>query len=367
MNNLVFSNVLHRPARTLVSILGISIGVLLVIFTVGLSNGSLRDKAQREANVTAEIMFCSPGTFCLSNSGSLRLPVSLVGEIEKVEGVKKAVPIGQNTISAGDNSFGSRLLHGIDFDEYAQVTGARVMEGRKFTAGADEIMTDTAWLPQKNLKIGDTLRIYERDFKIVGTYEPSAGARVKIPLSTMQKDLAAENKVSTILIKVNDGVAPEIVIERLKQKFPDDTIIFTKELEELYMSSIPALNIFLNVVIGVAATISLLVILLTMYTTVTERTRQIGILKSLGMSKMEIAWTIVQEALLMSIAGVIVGILLTLILSFVIGNWTTLRVEIEPQIILVIVIVGLISGTVGALFPALRAAQMDAVEALSYE
>ena len=63
------------------------------------------------------------------------------------------------------------------------------------------------------------------------------------------------------------------------------------------MQGIPALNVFLNVIIGVAAVISALVILLTMYTTVTERTRQIGIMKSLGMSNAKIAWTITQEAI----------------------------------------------------------------------
>ena len=74
------------------------------------------------------------------------------------------------------------------------------------------------------------------------------------------------------------------------------------------MQGVPALNVFLDVVVGVAGAISGLIILLTMYTTVTERTRQIGVLKSLGMSKTKIAWTIVQEALLISIGGIVFGV-----------------------------------------------------------
>ena len=74
------------------------------------------------------------------------------------------------------------------------------------------------------------------------------------------------------------------------------------------MSSIPALGVFLNVVVGVAAGISALVILLTMYTTVTERTRQIGIMKSLGMSNAKIGWIITQEAFLISFLGIISGV-----------------------------------------------------------
>ena len=77
MNSLVFSNMLHRPARTIVSIVGIGVGILLIVFTIGLANGSLRERAQREANVGAEIMFRSSGSMGLTGTDVLRLPVSM--------------------------------------------------------------------------------------------------------------------------------------------------------------------------------------------------------------------------------------------------------------------------------------------------
>jgi putative ABC transport system permease protein len=358
---------LHRPARTAVSILGIGTGILLIVFTVGLANGTLRERAKREANVGAEIMLRASGSLGLSGSESLRLPVSMADDIRNVDGVAAAVPIAQNSVEANNTNTGSRLVDAVNFDEYAAIAGLEIIRGRKFNDGADEVISDTAWLRQQNLNIGDKLKMYDRDFTIVGSYEPSAGARIKIPLSTMQAQLGSEGRASAILVKVKDGYQQEAVAEALHEKFPDDQIILTRELEELYMQSIPALNVFLNVVIGVAGAVSALIILLTMYTTVIERTRQIGVLKSLGMSKIRIAWTIVQEALLISLGGVIFGVAATLVLKLALTKWTTLNVQIEPSIVASIIVVGLLSGVIGALYPGIRAARLDAVDALSYE
>ncbi|MEP6787140.1 MAG: ABC transporter permease [Acidobacteriota bacterium] len=367
MNSLVFSNMLHRPARTVVSITGIGIGILLIVFTVGLANGSLRERAQREKNVGAEIMFRASGSLGLSGSDSLRLPVSMLSEIEKVEGVSKAIPIAQQTVPANEGLTGSRIIDGVNFDEYGAMAGLQVVQGRKFVDGRDEMMSDSSWLERRKMKVGDKFSIYERDFEIVGTYEPSAGARVKIPLSTMQDQLGSEGKASAFLVKVRDGFTAAAVGDNLHKKFPDNQIILTSELEELYMQGIPALNVFLDVVVGVAAAISALIILLTMYTTVTERTRQIGVLKSLGMSNVNIAWTIVQEALLISIGGIIFGVSATYLLKFALGKWTTLTVAVEPKVVFTIIAVGIASGVLGALYPGLHAARLDAVEALNYD
>lgn len=367
MNSLVFSNMLHRPARTIASIIGIGIGILLIVFTVGLANGTMRERAEREQNVGAEIMFRAPGSLGLGGSDAITLPVSMKADIEKVEGVAAAVPIAQNSVATTEGLTGSRLLDGIPFEEYAAISGLQIVEGRKFEDGKDEMMTDLAWLDRRKMNVGEKFSVYERDFTIVGSYEPSAGARIKIPLSTMQAQLGAEGKASAFLVKAAPGYAPDTVGQNLQNAFPDNQIILTSELEELYMQGFPALNVFLDVVIGVAAAISGLIILLTMYTTVTERTRQIGVLKSLGMSNARIALIIVQEALLISAGGVVFGIAATYLLKIALAKWSSMTVVIEPQTVMTIVIVGMMSGAIGALYPGLRAARLDPVEALNYD
>lgn len=367
MDSLVFSNMFHRPARTLVSILGIAVGVLLIVFTVGLSNGTMRERGKREGNVGAEIMFRASGTLGLSGSESFRLPVKMADEIVKVDGVRKVVSLGQNTVAADDNNTGNRLIDGIDFPEYSEVVGIKIIEGKQLSASGDEAIIDTGFQRQKKYKVGQKIGLYEREFTIVGTYEPAAGARIKVPLATMQSQLGGEGKTTAFLVKIDQGRDSKQVAEQLHNAFPENQILLTSEIEELYMQGFPALNVFLNVFIGVAAVISALVILLTMYTTVTERTRQIGIMKSLGMSNLKIAWIIAQEAMLLSLFGVIFGVALTFITRFVLTRVTTLEVEMSPVVIVITLFVGLIGGAIGALYPALRAAKLDAVEALSYE
>lgn len=367
MDSLVLSNLAHRPARTAVSVAGIAIGVLLVVFTVGLTHGLLRERGKREANIGAQIMLRPAGAMGLSGSQSFNIRVGQANEVARIDGVRAAVPIGQ-ILDKSDSGFGSRLIEGIPFDQYAAMNGLTIKEGRGLQSG-DEVIVDSAWQQEQKvpISVGSTIEIFERPFKLVGIYEPPGGGRIKIPLAAMQDHVGSENRCNTILVACADPAQQEQVAARIKTQFPDDQVILTRELPELYMSGVPALNIFLKVVVGVATTISMLVILLAMYTTVTERTRQIGILKSLGMSKRSIAWVIEQEAIFVSVMGVFCGVVLTLLIRFVVMRSTTLVVDVDLKWIAISLIVGLIGGSVGALYPAMRAARQDAVDALSYE
>jgi putative ABC transport system permease protein len=113
--------------------------------------------------------------------------------------------------------------------------------------------------------------------------------------------------------------------------------------------------------------ISLLVISLTMYTTMLERTRQIGVLKSLGASKRMIVAVFLKESLVISALGVLFG-LLVLFLVYVLLLWSSgPRLTLEPERLALTIAGGLVSGVLGALYPALKAAAMGPVHALNYE
>jgi putative ABC transport system permease protein len=365
MDSLVFSNIAHRPARTAVSILGTGVGVLLIVFTVGLAHGVLHERGRRESNMGAEIMIRASGSLGLGGQGQFRVPVAHAKELATVPGVIATTPLGQAT-DKSDSGFGFRLLDGIEYDEYATLAGITIREGRKLISG-DEAIVDPVWKQQRHAQVGDTVTLFERPFTIVGVYEPPGGGRVKIPLKTMQDQVGSEGRAAAILVRCADPSKQDEVAGKILGRFPDDQLVFTRDLPEIYATGLPALNVFIKVVVGVAAAISMLVILLAMYTTVTERTRQIGILKSMGMSKAGIGWVIEQEAIFVSLMGVVVGVLLTYVARFAVMRVTSLTIDIEPRWLVISLLVGLVGGSIGALYPALRAARQDAVEALSYE
>lgn len=358
MDNLVLSNILYRKTRTLTTMAGVALGVVLVVLTVGIAHGFLHDQGRRNAAVTAEIVVGPAGTiFGLSLNPTLSMPLDLVDKIRSIDGVIDVVPVGQY--------LSGHVIDGIDYNAFTRVSDLRMVEGRPVGSG-DEAMIDRIQQKQRKLKVGDQMQIFDRPFRVVGIYEPESLARIKVPLTTMQQFLNRQ-LCSMLLVKLADPSRQEEVAAQIKSRFPDYGATLTRDLPILIGRGIPALQVFLRVVIALSISVSSLVILLTMYTTVSERTRQIGVLKSLGASKAWIAGQIEKEALLISALGVLVGSILAVAGKYAITRLTPISVELEPMWLLYALALGMLAGAVGSLYPALRAANQDPVTALAYE
>jgi len=366
MNNLVASNLTHHPGRTLASVIGVAVGVILVVLTVGLVRGLLRDKGQRDANVGVEIWLRKGGQGISLSAADMTISESDVEAVSAVQGVAAATPVGQNLEMGASGGLGLRQIDGIDFQSFSVASNLRIVDGRPLPQSGDVALIDFRKAAE-GVRVGDKVRALGRDLTVVGVFEPEAGARIKIPLTTMQEALGAQGKCSMIFVKCQNAAEQDAVAARILEKFPGYSIIMTRNLPQMFATGIAALNVFLNLVKGLATVISLLIILLTMYTTVAERTRQIGVLKSLGASKFWIAWVFEKEALLISLLGVVAGLAISMLARYVLVKGLGLNIDLEAGSILYASVAGLGAGLLGALYPALRAASQDPVEALSYE
>ncbi|MDX2034257.1 MAG: FtsX-like permease family protein [Blastocatellia bacterium] len=367
MNNLIAANLKHHPGRTLTSILGVAVGVVLVLLTVGLVRGMLRERGKRDANTGFELMVSLREQQGISITAlPVSLPVERMEALREVPGVAAVAPVAQHLEMKGESGLGLRQVDGVDFDRFREAAGLRIVEGQPLPQRGDALIVDVKYAAGHKTRLGDKVRILDRDFTIIGVYEPETGSRMMIPLATMQELLGAPDKCSMLMIKCRTADEQEAVAQRIADRFPDLRILFTRDLPKLFAEGYSGFNVFLNVVAGLAGLISLLVILLTMYTSVTERTRQIGILKSLGASKRFIAAVFVKESLAISAIGVVCGIGLTLLVRSLMIRGLGARLDLDPDYIAIAIVGGLASGLVGSLYPALRAASQDPVEALEH-
>jgi putative ABC transport system permease protein len=367
MESLVANNIRQRPLRALVSMAGVALGVCLVMLFTGLSRGMSNDLQRRSSNLRAEIIFTRPGGMELTTS-TASLSTKYADELLKVEGVAQAIPVIRY-IFQGGRGFGFEQVEGVDWNAFAAMNEMSLVAGRA-PQGVDEIVIDETKARNGNLSVGGTLALFGgKPYRIVGVYSPESGARVKMSLAAMQDALQAEGKCSYILVKCADGTDPLAVVQRIEAQ-PSTTgnkIQFTRDLITNIEKQIPYLSVFLRALVVLSAIVSALVVMLAMYTTITERTREIGMLKALGASRGYIVSVIEREALLISLLGLAAGFAVSFAAGFLINRVYGLLFEYGWKWALVAALIGVGGGTLGALYPAMRAANLDPVNALSHE
>jgi len=364
MDSLIASNIRQRPTRTLISVAGVALGVLLVVLNTGLVEGMLNDRIRRERGIGAEIQFGREAAL-LSPSSSNPVDVRYADRLRKIPGVREVSPVGYY-VQSGNSGLGIEIVEGIELESYSAITGLKIVEGHPFQSDED-VLIDDFKAHHNKLKVGSEIQIFGKMMRVAGIYSPQVGSRIKMSLPAMQRALGAENKCFEILVKVEDPDKQAEVQQRINDELPGNKVILTRDLGLDFGREIPGIRGFVRAVLVLSIVVSALVILLAMYTTITERTREIGILKSLGASKRYIISVIEKEALAISLIGVVVGLALALAAAWGIERATTLQLEFHWSWLLRAALIGLGAGALGALYPAVRAANQDAVKALSYE
>jgi putative ABC transport system permease protein len=359
----IYSNLLQRPTRTAVSTLAISIGVVLILVSVGLTYGQFSDNAERTRRVGGDFMVQPPDAsfFFALNSGTL--PVKIQKVIEEVPGIEAATPILAKFISEKFH-----VVFGIDKESFQRVNSSLTfVRGRLFDR-PDEVVIDTIYAKTNQKDVGDHLELLGRNFLICGVFQQGTAARVLMPLATLQEMNGTPDKATMFFARVAPGVSVDDAYTRLTERMPHYKITKTAELQQIMASTTPVFKQFLTAIVFISVVISFLIILLAMYTTITERTREIGILKSLGASKTYIIQLILEESLLICALGVVVGFILTFIsIQLILVTFPAMPVMIPGYWRVAAALLAVAGGVLGALYPAIKAAQLDPVKALGYE
>ena len=363
---MIISGLTARPVRSIVSIMAVTLEVTLIIVIVGLVTGILSEKAQRTIGVGAEIMVQPAGSSMFMELSGNTMPVSIADKLRELPGVKAVAPI-QLQINTQD---GIETIFGIEPKSFDDVTGGLTWhQGRPFS-GLDEIVVDNVWAKSKPAMVGDTVELLNHKFKVVGIVEQGKGARVYTSRETLSAVTGQQSdRVGMFYVKLNSPELVKTVKSEIQGVLQGYNVSDVNQFLTLMTSAnITGLRPFMQAVVFVALCIGVLVIFLSMYTTITERTREIGILRSLGASKAFIVGLIFEEAAVISILGVIFGIGASFLLRRVLTSvFPTLIVDITSTWIVAASVSAIASGIIGSFYPSLKAAAQDPVEALAYE
>ena len=364
MNKMIIANLVYRPIRSIISVIAVGVEVTLILLIVGLALGMLNDNKARQKGIGADIMVRPPNSSNISAFSVAPVSIKIADIVRKQPHVTVTAPVVTQV-----NTSTIEVIYGVDLKDWEAMGGPlHYLEGGPFEKPYDTIVDDY-FASANHVHAGATIRMLNNDFRVSGVVLHGRGARRYVPIQTMQDLIGAKDKATMFYVKIDNPDNADAVAEQLKTVLKDYNIITVGQwLQVMSTDNIPGLSIFIRIVIGISVIIGFIVIFQSMYTAVMERTREIGILKSLGASKTYIIRVILRETLLLAIGGIIFGIIVSIVARAGIGvKWPTLPVQMTWGWVLRATIIAIVGAMLGAIYPALKAAQKDPIDALAYE
>ena len=367
MNKLVFANLLHRPLRAIISVLAVAIEVVMILSIVAIFMGMLDDQKQRTNGIGADLVVRPSNASFVNGMGGAPMPAKTAEVFRRMPHVTVASPVFTNFAMSSS----VEILYGIDYPSYNALKPFTWKAGGPFQGPNDVIVDDVFARTGQGHHVGETIEILKHPFRICGIVESGKGARKLIPIETMGALTGSDGKASVIYLKsdeaANQGaIRQEVAATRGLEGYNMQTM---DELISLYTpAKFPGFDLALNVVISIAVIVGFLVIFQTMYTAVLERTREIGILKSMGASKSAIIGMVLRECAALAVAGVLVGIAATYgVRTFLSMKYPSFSFEMTALWMLRGAGIAFAGAIFGALYPAWMASRKDPIDALAYE
>jgi putative ABC transport system permease protein len=367
MNKMVVSNLVHRPVRSLISIVAIAVEVTLILLMVGLATGVLEDSKTRTQGIGGDVIVQPPGSSFLQGITGAPVSIKVAAVLRQLPHVTAVAPIVLQISTAGT----VEVIYGIDLKSFEELGGPlRYLAGGPFQS-ANDVIVDDYFAAANHVRVGDTIQILNHPFRVSGIVLHGRGARKFLPLETLQDLIGAQGKASVFYVKLDNPANASLVVQEVKNVAGMQNYAVRSMRDYLSMmtvTNLPGLSQFIAVVIGVSVVIGFIVIFQAMYTAVMERTREIGILKSLGASRLYIVNVILRETLLLTLLGIVLGIAISYTArAGIVSRFPTLRVIVPLGWIGYATVIALLGSFFGAVYPAIKAARKDPIDALAYE
>jgi len=392
-----FNSLKKRRLRSWLTMIGIFIGIAAVVSIVSLGYGMQDSINQQFEKLGKERIIISAGGMFMGPTSDLaatELTKDDVEAVRKVKGVKAAYPILSETASVKFRDETKYLnLFGIPLDKEArkEIEGIGyfdIKEGRQLKEGDKSkaiVGYNIAYNTfEKDIKLGDSIYVEDKKFEVVGIQKKAGTVihdlLVRIPMDTARELFEEPNKVSTIFARSDIGFVPSEVADRIKKDLADFRNV--EEGEEDFSvqtaeKTIETLNLILQIVsivlTGIAA-ISLVIggvgITNTMYTSVLERTREIGIMKAVGARNSQILTLFLIESGMLGLAGGFMGIILGIGLSKLVEVIVALtglfffKSYFSIYLMMGVLLFSFLVGCISGILPARNASKLKPVEAL---
>lgn len=223
-----------------------------------------------------------------------------------------------------------------------------------------------------NLSIGDNITIHNTEFEITGIYETGsmfADSTIYVPIDTLQ-NISESDEYSSVLVKTAEDANDTIISDKIKDKFYDLSTLTSDEISSMMTNVTGILNTASLAVSGLAIIVGAIGIINTMVMTVYERTKEIGVLKSIGWKPRRILLMIMGETLVLTILSGIVGSVFGILISEIgvmLLDAGDFSLGYDPQAFILAFGITIFVGLIGGIYPAYKASKLAPTEALRYE
>jgi putative ABC transport system permease protein len=383
--------------RSLLTVLGIVIGVGAVIAMVTIGNGTTAKVTADLARLGSNLLFVRPGQFGPGRASSEAKPFNirdieaLKGQLGSVRAVSAVASKAVTIVYGTENRV--TPVYGTD-NGYLIAQAWNLKSGRQFLDGELRagrtacIIGDTvrSKLFGASEPLGRNIRVNRVSCEVIGLLEPKGQSSfgtdqddiVLMPLRAFQRRLAGNTDVSTILVSAADAADTtkiQVDIEHLlrerrsitQAKEDDFSVRDMKQIAETQTGTTAVLTGLLGAVAAVSLLVGGIGIMNIMLVSVTERTREIGIRLAVGALERQVLLQFLVEATVLSVFGGLIGILVGLLLAWLATSGLRVPFLVDPNIVLVAFAFSALVGIVFGYFPARRAAGLDPIEALRRE